>query len=205
MGIAAAAIRRSTEWDAQALANTAWACAALAMRHAPLSTALSAAAIKKSAELKSQELSNTAWAFSTMEFRHWPLLESIAAESIPKITHFDSQGMSNPAWAFAQRCLAHMPLRDSIAAASLPLLSVANTQELANFAWSNWALILRNPKLLRPEVQNWCGACFHPVTGRMVGVEWDHMADCSTDEYASPYLFGPRAPLPTGPHREGEE
>jgi len=159
------------------------------MRHAPLLQSIIGAGILAVDALKSQELSNTAWAFATMEFRSWPLLESIAASSIPRINRFDSQGMSNPAWAFSQRCLRNAPLFDAIASASLRLITAANSQELANFAWSNWALILRKPMLLRPEVGAFPRSCFGPTGERLVGVEWVHIADAASDEHPTKENF----------------
>jgi len=179
--IAAAAIRTITSWDAQALANTAWSCAAIAFRNSPLLQSISEASIIKIAELKSQELSNTAWAFATMELRHWPLMDAIASASLRLLQHFDSQGMSNPAWAFAQLACQHAPLMDSISSAALRLIPEGNQQELANFSWSNWAILVPKPFLLKRTLPGFSRLhALEPDTGgRIVGVEWIHMADCA--------------------------
>lgn len=189
--IAAEALAKSANWDAQAISNTAWSCAAIAMRHAPLCQSLSAAAIPRIYEFKSQECSNPAWAFATMEFRDWPLLDAIASGSIALMADFDAQGMSNPAWAFSVRCSQHVPLMEAISAESRRLYDHANTQELANFAWSNWALMIRDFTLLRPAVEIFPSTLDVNISratlGRLVGVEWVHVADCAADE--SGYTF----------------
>merc|ERR1712032_567127 len=82
--IAAQSIATSSQWDAQALANTAWACSAIAMKHVPLLQSIAAASLRRITEEKSQERSNTAWAFATMELKDWPLMEAIKLRSMVK-------------------------------------------------------------------------------------------------------------------------
>merc|ERR1712032_1000718 len=147
--IAAQSIATSSQWDAQALANTAWACSAIAMKHIPLLQSIAAASIRRITEEKSQERSNTAWEFATMELKDWPLMEAISSQA-------------------------------------RNLISDACQQELANFAWSNWAILLNRPHLLHSALRGF--TCLHhlygPPDGRLVGVEWIHMADCAgTDEH----------------------
>merc|ERR1712032_38345 len=175
----------SSQWDAQALANTAWACSAIAMKHIPLLQSIAAASLRRITEEKSQERSNTAWAFATMELKDWPLMEAISASSLPIITYFDSQGRSNLAWACAQLWVGHKPLMEAISSQARNLISSACQQELANFAWSNWAILLNKPHLLHSALRGFTRLhhLYGPPDGRLVGVEWIHMADCAgTDE-----------------------
>lgn len=135
-------------------------------------------------------------------------MDAIAEESIRMITHFDAQGMSNLAWACAQLWVAHIPLMDAIAAQALNLIrdSCGNQQELANFAWSNWAILLDKPDVLHSAVRGFKRLHYKqgPPDGRLVGVEWVHMADaCGTDGDGNCRIFKHTDGLKPGAREQG--
>ena len=64
-----AAERRLSEFNAQELANTAWAFATVNYRDEKLCAALAIAAERRLSEFNVQAVANTAWAFATVN--HW--------------------------------------------------------------------------------------------------------------------------------------
>ena len=84
--MARVAERRLDDFNAQELANMAWALASAEQRDKPL---LASVAERRPDGLNAQVLTNTAWAFATARLRssEWG--------------DFDSQELSNTAWAYA--------------------------------------------------------------------------------------------------------
>jgi len=64
--LAREAERRVSEFNAQGLANTAWAFATVRLRDEKLFMALAREAERRVSELNAQSLANTAWAFATV-------------------------------------------------------------------------------------------------------------------------------------------
>lgn len=79
--LAASARPRISDYDAQDLANTAWAYATRPVCHSePLLEAIAASSRRTITAYETQELSNTAWALSVLMMRHhMPFLEAISA------------------------------------------------------------------------------------------------------------------------------
>jgi len=119
--IAAASLKRLTEFQSYNLAILAWAFARLGWAHRPLLAAIaSEARPRRSLEAYSaQELANTAWAFATLGLTDAPLLDSIAAASLSRIHHYSPQHLTNTAWAFAELFVWHAPLMPALASAAL--------------------------------------------------------------------------------------
>ena len=67
VALAGAAHRRVHEFNAQSLANTAWAFATADQSHALLFAALARAAQRRVGEFNAQNLANTVWAFATAD------------------------------------------------------------------------------------------------------------------------------------------
>merc|ERR1712224_227507 len=117
--LAAKARAQLLDYEAQDLANTAWAFSKMENAHLPLLKAISAEAIRKLAQFATQNISNTAWAFSALALQDPPLFAAIASESMAKIAAFGAQAIANTSWSFARRsCRSHGPLFEALAAAA---------------------------------------------------------------------------------------
>ena len=67
VALASVAERRVGDFDAQELANTAWAFAKTEQSDAPLFVALARVAERRMGDFSAQELANTAWAYTEAE------------------------------------------------------------------------------------------------------------------------------------------
>jgi len=76
--LAGAAERRLIEFNAQGLANTAWAFASLTHRNEKLFSALAIAAEQRLSKFNTQCFINTSWAFATVKHRDEKLLSALA-------------------------------------------------------------------------------------------------------------------------------
>eukprot|EP00444_Apocalathium_aciculiferum_P051953 CAMPEP_0183512984 /NCGR_PEP_ID=MMETSP0371-20130417/11909_1 /TAXON_ID=268820 /ORGANISM="Peridinium aciculiferum, Strain PAER-2" /LENGTH=216 /DNA_ID=CAMNT_0025710147 /DNA_START=219 /DNA_END=865 /DNA_ORIENTATION=- len=142
--IASAAIHSIRAWDAQNLANIAWAVAKCSVLHAPLLAAISAQAMRTIGEFKALELPITLWAFATMAVKDLPLFDAISAAAMPLREQFEMLDVSNMAWDLASSSYNHGPLIDAIASQSLALLQSAGPQSYignpSSLCWAMWRL-----------------------------------------------------------------
>lgn len=91
-------------FDAQNLANTAWAFSTMSELDEPLFAVLAREAERRVGHFDAQALANTAWAFVTGGEADAPLFAFLARESERRIGLFNTQGLANTAWAFATTC-----------------------------------------------------------------------------------------------------
>ena len=89
------------DFDAQELANTAWAFATASQSDALVFAVLAKAAKLCVGDFDAQELANTAWAFATASQSDSPLFAVLAKAAELCVGDFDAQELANTAWAFA--------------------------------------------------------------------------------------------------------
>ena len=86
--LATAAERRVGEFNAQELANTAWAFVTASQWNVPLFVALARAAERRVGEFNAQNLTNTAWAFATASQWDVPLFAALARAAERRVREF---------------------------------------------------------------------------------------------------------------------
>ncbi len=98
--------RQLKEFNAQDLANTAWAFATLSRPDEMLFMPLALEAERRLNELNTQELANMAWAFATVNQPHAKLLVALDLEVERRVREFNAQVLSQPQrWALSHRNL----------------------------------------------------------------------------------------------------
>lgn len=75
-------VEQISEFDAQCVANTAWAYACLKITDQRLMEAVGEYVVNRTATFAPQGLVNTAWAFGTLGIRSKPLLDAIAEAAV---------------------------------------------------------------------------------------------------------------------------
>lgn len=75
------AVEKIAAFNAQNLANIAWAYATLELFPGALLGAVASAAIARRRELDPQSLANTVWAYAALDWRHEPLVAVIAEDA----------------------------------------------------------------------------------------------------------------------------
>jgi len=134
--IARAALARRSEFEPQALANTAWAFATAGHAAPALFEAVGEEAAKRIHEFSPQNLANTAWAFATAGHAAPALLDAIAGESAGRVREFTPQALANTAWAFATAGHTAPALFVAITDEAVRRVGEFNPQALANTAWA---------------------------------------------------------------------
>ncbi|KAJ1622417.1 hypothetical protein T492DRAFT_582321, partial [Pavlovales sp. CCMP2436] len=124
------------EFNAQGLANTAWAYAKLNTPAPRLFEAIAHESEQRVVSFKPQELANTAWAFATLGTPAPQLFGAIARASEQHIGSFKPQELANTAWAFATLGTHAPQLFDAIARESEQHICNFDEQGLANTAWA---------------------------------------------------------------------
>jgi len=124
------------DFNAQNLANIAWAFAKAGHTAPALLDGIAAAAVPLLRDFNAQNLANIAWAFAKAGHTAPALLDAIAAAAVPRLRDFNAQDLTNTAWAFAKAGHTAPALLDAIAAAAVPRLRDFNAQDLANTAWA---------------------------------------------------------------------
>ena len=89
--MARAAEQRICAFNAQALANTAWAFGLLGLSEAQLFTALARGAEQRIRDFIAQELANTVWAFATLGLSDSQLFTALVRASEQRIRDFNAQ------------------------------------------------------------------------------------------------------------------
>jgi hypothetical protein len=134
---AEAAPARLHEFNAQDIANTAWAYATARQVHPALLDAIAKAAeARLKRDFRPQHFSNTAWAFATVHHSAPALFEAIAEASLPRLSDFKPQEIANTVWAYAVSKCSAPALFDAIAAEVVPRMREFNGQALSNTAWA---------------------------------------------------------------------
>ncbi|KAJ8604984.1 hypothetical protein CTAYLR_006906 [Chrysophaeum taylorii] len=138
MALADARRRCVREFDAQALANTAWAFATAGVEARQLFVAIAGEANSRLGEFNPQDLANAARAFATagIEEEAPQLFAAIAGAANSRLREFNSQDLANTAWAFATAGIEASQLFAAIAGATTSRLSKFNAQVLNNTAWA---------------------------------------------------------------------
>ena len=112
--IALQVLDKIASFNAQGLANTAWAFAMLGIKNQPLMAAIAVQVIEKIDSFTAQNLAITAWAFAKLGIKHQALMAAIAAKVIEKVASFTAQGLAITAWAFAMLEIATLDLFTAI-------------------------------------------------------------------------------------------
>jgi len=134
--LGAEAMARIEEFDAQGLANTAWAFATLGVRAPQLFDAITRESEQRIGSFTTQNLANTAWAFAALGVPAPRLFDAIARESEQRIRSFDAREISNTAWAFATLGAPAPQLFEVIAHESEQRIGSFKPRNLANTAWA---------------------------------------------------------------------
>mmetsp|Transcript_7086 Transcript_7086/g.24902 ORF Transcript_7086/g.24902 Transcript_7086/m.24902 type:complete len:294 (-) Transcript_7086:58-939(-) len=113
--IAQDAPRKVHTFNAQELANTAWAFSTLGFEAPTLFEAIAAESVKKIKAFTSQNLANTVWAFANVGAEAPLLFEAVAFESPKKLATFTPLEVANTAWAFSLAGYAAPALFDAVA------------------------------------------------------------------------------------------
>eukprot|EP00746_Dinoflagellata_sp_MGD_P109548 gnl/MRDRNA2_/MRDRNA2_46926_c0_seq1.p1 gnl/MRDRNA2_/MRDRNA2_46926_c0~~gnl/MRDRNA2_/MRDRNA2_46926_c0_seq1.p1 ORF type:complete len:587 (-),score=107.87 gnl/MRDRNA2_/MRDRNA2_46926_c0_seq1:178-1938(-) len=127
------------EFNAQELANTAWAFATVGhpdMGTLKLFKALANTAVGHINDFNAQELANVAWAFAKLGFQNGPLFMALANAAQRRIGEFNTQNLANMAWAFAREGLHDLPLFAMLGRVVERRVEEFKDQELANVAWA---------------------------------------------------------------------
>ena len=93
--------RRLDQFNAQGLANTAWAFATVGQQDGQLFKALARMAERRLDQFNAQELANMAWAFATVGQQDVQLFKALAKMVELRLDQFNAQELANTAWAFA--------------------------------------------------------------------------------------------------------
>jgi hypothetical protein len=125
-----------TEFDPQAIANTAWAFTTAGHAAPALFDAVANAAAPRLHELNPQELANMAWAFAAAGHAAPLLFDAVTDAAVPRLHGFKPQELSTTTWAFATVGHAAPVLFDAVAKAAAPRLHEFNPQNIANMAWA---------------------------------------------------------------------
>ena len=96
--IEGAALARRSEFEPQALANTAWAFATAGRATTALLDAVAEESAGRVRELNPQNLANTAWAFATAGHAALAFFDAIGRESVGRVRELNPQDMANTAW-----------------------------------------------------------------------------------------------------------
>jgi hypothetical protein len=134
--LGAEAMPRLDEFDAQGLANTAWAFSTLGITDHQLFEAIARESKQHIGSFTTQNLANTAWAFATRGVPVPQLFEAIARESEQRIGSFDARETAITAWAFATLGVPAPQLFGAIARESVQRIGIFKPRNLANTAWA---------------------------------------------------------------------
>ena len=124
------------EFNAQALANTAWTLSTVAQLDAQLFTALAKTAERRAGEFKPQGLANTAWAFATMGQPDAQMFTALARNVEQRLGEFKAQELANTAWALATVGPLDAQLFASLARMAEQRVGEFKPQDVANTAWA---------------------------------------------------------------------
>ena len=131
-----AALARRSEFEPQALSNTAWAFATASRATPPLFDAIAKESVGRVRKLAPQALANTAWAFATAGHAAPVLFDAIGMEAAGRVRELNPQAMANTAWAFATAGHTAPALFDAIGKEAAGRVRELNPQNLANTAWA---------------------------------------------------------------------
>ena len=134
--IARAALARRSEFEPQALANTAWAFATAGHAAPALFHAIGTESAGRVREFDPQNLANTAWTFATAGHATPALFDAIGKESAGRVREFSPQLLANTVWAFAKAGHATPALLDAIGTESSGKVHEFSPHALANTAWA---------------------------------------------------------------------
>ena len=91
---------RLVEFNAQDLANAAWAFATVKKSDEQRFTALARAAEQRVGKFNTQELANTSWASATVKQSDEKLFTALARAARRRVGEFNVQNLANTAWVF---------------------------------------------------------------------------------------------------------
>ncbi|XXQ37185.1 RAP domain-containing protein [Plasmodiophora brassicae] len=136
-----------TLFDAEDVANTAWAFAALSIKNHDLFNALANRALSIMTEFKAHGVASTAWAFATLSIENRDLFSALADRALATMRHFRAQGVANTAWAFATMSIENRALFNALADRALATMRHLSAQGVANTAWAFATLSIENRAL----------------------------------------------------------
>jgi hypothetical protein len=151
--IASLSLAHIDEFNAQNLANTAWAFARLGRQHNLLFTRIAEQSLAKLDTFSTQNLSNLLWAFAKLNFRSHKLFVAMKAACSNQLHNFRPQELSNILWALATLEVPCSQLAWAIVDRSL-LVTDFKPQELASLAWACAKLRLRSQSLFRSMIKH---------------------------------------------------
>tara|TARA_B100000513_G_scaffold193709_1_gene121435 strand:+ start:526 stop:3900 length:3375 start_codon:yes stop_codon:yes gene_type:complete len=125
-------------FNAQELANVAWAFATAGYPAPALFEAIALAAAEKVEGATAQNLANLAWAYATARHEAPALFDALAVEALQegRLAQFSSQAIASTARAFAWAGHAAPGLFDALEVEASARLGEFTEQELSNTAWA---------------------------------------------------------------------
>ena len=132
---------------AQAIANTAWACATLGVKCPTLFKAIDNHALHVVESGTSQATANTAWACATLGVECPTLFKAIDKNALRLVENGTAQAIANTAWACATLGVECPSLFEVIDNNALYLVENGKAQAIGNTAWACAILGIECPSL----------------------------------------------------------
>ena len=120
-----------SEFNAQNVANSAWALATANHQDEELFAALARAADRRLSDFNAQGVANSPWAFATANRRDEKLFEALAIAPDRRLSEFNAEELANSAWEFAK---ANQPVLDFQHLRALGTAGSAVARSVADFA-----------------------------------------------------------------------
>jgi very-short-patch-repair endonuclease len=139
--------RAGTAFNAQNLANIAWAFATAGVPAPRLYATIAQQAEERIGIFTAQNLANIAWAFAKADVSAPRLYAAIAQEAEARVSEFKAQELANIVWAFATAGVSAPRLFATIAQQAEARAGAFNAQSLANTAWAFATAGVRAPRL----------------------------------------------------------
>jgi very-short-patch-repair endonuclease len=140
-------VPRIDHFNAQGVANTAWAFGTLNISDTRLFDALSHRAQEIISEFNPQCVANTAWAFGTLNISNTRLFDALSQRAQQIITQFKPQDVANTAWASATLKVSNTKLFDALSHRAQEIISQFKPQDVANTAWAFATLNISDTRL----------------------------------------------------------
>mmetsp|Transcript_32563 Transcript_32563/g.71436 ORF Transcript_32563/g.71436 Transcript_32563/m.71436 type:complete len:507 (-) Transcript_32563:1094-2614(-) len=176
------ALSKMAGFNAQDIANVAWAFTSVGFDVPKLFDALAAHAAPMLPEFRAQHLSVVAWAFASNRHSAPRLMDAIASESHSRLHEFNGQALSNTLWAFAKMNHAAPDLFRAVEKQICTRLHELKDQELVSLALS-FATMSHTPRRLFEALSAESARRLHRLDGRSLSnLAWafavaDHAAD----------------------------
>jgi len=128
--------RHMCDFNAQSLANTAWAFVTAGQFDLQMFTAIARVAEQRVCDFKVHELANIAWAFAVAEQSDVQPFKASARVAERRVGDFNVEYLASAAWAFATAGQLDAQLFTALARTAERTVCDFKPEELANIAWA---------------------------------------------------------------------